>query len=57
MALYLQFVCNIDIHRPDTGIDSPEYEQRLTCEGERFLSNHNFLNVLSDIRDFEALNV
>ena len=39
---------------PNTGIGSPEYEQSLTCEGERFLSGYNSLNVLSDIRDSEA---
>ena len=39
---------------PNTDMGSPEYEQSLTCEGERFLSGHNSLNVLSDIRDSEA---
>ena len=39
---------------PNTGIGSPEYKQSLTCEGERFLSSHNSLNVLSEIRDGEA---
>ena len=26
---------------PNAGIDSPEYEQNLTSEGERLLSGHN----------------
>ena len=39
---------------PNTGIDSAEYEQSLTCEGERLLSGHNSIKVFSDIRDSEA---
>ena len=39
---------------PNIGIDSPEYEQSLFCEGEKLLSGHNSLKVLSDIRDSEA---
>ena len=52
MALCLYVTLTSTDH--NTGIGSPEYKHKLIHEGERFLSGHNSLNILSDIRDFEA---